>query len=139
VHNNAKRWRLRLAALATLGAVLAGGAALTAPGAAFADRATLTRQPLGPASYILRFKITNDTNASTNGWRMYFDLPPGDLVQGLFSPDIRVTRVGQHFVLENAYPALIPPGGTVSTGIAILGLSWPLNCVTRGTPCTLST
>ncbi|MER7008082.1 cellulose binding domain-containing protein [Dactylosporangium sp. NPDC000555] len=138
MHNNAKRWRLRLATLATLVATLIGGATLVAPGAASADTAALTRQPLGSASYILRFTITNDTNASVNGWQLEFDLPPGEFVQGLFAFDIKVTRTDQHFVLQNANPVVLNPGRSISTGIFIVGLSWPLNCVTRGTPCTFS-
>ncbi|GGM71295.1 hypothetical protein GCM10007977_086400 [Dactylosporangium sucinum] len=138
MQNNAKRWRLRLVTLVTLMAGLVGGVTLVAPGAASADTATLGRQPLGPASYILQFAITNDTGASENGWRMEFDLPPGEYVQGLFAFSIRVTRTGQHFVLENAYPGVYGPGTSVNGSIAIIGLSWPLNCVTRGTPCTIS-
>ena len=138
MHNNAKRWRQRLAVLATLAAVLFGGAALVAPDAAFADTATLSRQPFGPSAYILKFKITNDTNVSMTSWRMEFDLPAGQYVQGFFSLDIRVTQTGQHFVLQNVNPFLEPPGGSISTGVAIVGSSWPLNCVTRGTPCILS-
>jgi hypothetical protein len=136
--DNAKRWRLRLGTLVTAMTLLIGGAVLVTPGVAAADTATLSRQPLGSASYILRFKITNDTKVTEYGWRMEFDLPPGEFVQGLFAFDIRVTRTGQHFVLENANPLVLSPGTSISTGIAIVGQSWPLNCVTRGTPCTVS-
>jgi hypothetical protein len=132
MRNNTKRF-------AALMAVFIGGATLVAPGAAHADAATLSRKPLGPASYVLRFKIANDTGASMTSWRMEFDLPPGELVQGFLSLDIRVTRVDQHFILENAHPILLPPGQSIGTGIVILGLSSPLNCVTRGTPCTFDT
>jgi hypothetical protein len=138
LHNNAKRWRQRLAALATLAAVLVGGSALVAPAAAFADTATLSRQPFGPTSYVLKYTITNDTNVPMTSWRMEFDLPAGQYVQGFFSLDIRVTQTGQHFVLQNANPILEPPGGSHSSGVVIVGSSWPLNCVTRGTPCILS-
>ncbi|WP_432994539.1 cellulose binding domain-containing protein [Dactylosporangium sp. CA-233914] len=138
MHNNTKRWRLRLATLATLVATLIGGATLLAPGAASADTATLSRRPLGPASYNLRFTITNDTNAPINGWRLEFDLPPGEYAVGLFSFDIQVTQTGQHFVLQNKNPAVLAPGNSINTGLIVVGLSWPLNCVTRGTPCTFS-
>ncbi|GAA4703734.1 cellulose binding domain-containing protein [Phytohabitans rumicis] len=139
MRNNAMRWRSRLGALAGLLALLIGGAVLVAPGAAFADTATLSRRPLGPHSYILNFTITNDTSAPINGWRMEFDLPPGELVQGLFAFDIRVTRADPHFILENARQIVLAPGQSASYGIAILGDSWPINCVTRGTPCSITT
>ena len=137
MHNNAKRWRQRLAALATLAAVLTG-ATLVAPVAAFADTATLSRQPFLPTAYALRFQITNDTNVSLTSWRMEFDLPAGQYVQGFFTPTVQVTQTGQHWALQNVYPVLVPPGGSISSGVAIVGSSWPLNCVTRGTPCILS-
>jgi hypothetical protein len=139
LRNNAKRWRLRFVALAGLVAALVGGATLVAPGAAYADTAALSRRPLGAGSYILVFSITNDTSAPLSSWRMEFDLPPGGHVQGLFTFDIRVTWVDQHFTLENAHPVTINPGRSVTYGIPILGQSWPQNCVTRGTPCSIDT
>jgi chitinase len=135
--NNAKRWRLRMSALATLMALLAGGATLVAPSAAVADTATLSRQPFGSQSYFLRFTITNDTNVSENGWRIEFDLPQGEYATGLFQFEIRVTQTGQHFVVENARPTVLNPGSSVTSSVVIVGASWPLNCVTRGTPCTV--
>jgi hypothetical protein len=139
LRKNAKRWRSRFTALAGLTATLVGAATLVAPGAAYADTATLSRRPLGSGSYVLVFSITNDTNAPLNSWRMEFDLPPGELVQGLFTFSIRVTKVDQHFVLENAKSVTINPGGSVSYGIPIVGQSWPQNCLTRGTPCGIDT
>jgi hypothetical protein len=70
---------------------------------------------------------------------MEFDLPPGEFVQGLFTFDIRVTRVDQHYTLANAQPVTINPGRSVSYSIPILGQSWPQNCHTRGTPCSIDT
>lgn len=126
-------------ALAALIGALVGGATLVAPGAAYADTAALSRRPLGSGSYILIFSITNDTNASLNSWRMEFDLPPGQAVQGLFTFDIRVTKTDQHFVLENKNPVTINPGRSVLYSIPILGLGWPQNCLVRGTPCGIDT
>jgi hypothetical protein len=118
-------------------AALVGATTLVAPGAASADTAALSRRPLGSASYVLVFAITNDTSAPLTSWRMEFDLPPGEVVQGLFSFSIRVTKVGQHFILENAHSEYMAPGGAVHYGIPILGQSWPQNCHTRGTPCVI--
>ncbi|MEH1125680.1 cellulose binding domain-containing protein [Micromonospora sp. CPCC 206061] len=120
-------------------ATLVGAATLVAPGAAYADTAALSRRPFGSGSYILVFSITNDTSAPLNGWRMEFDLPPGEFVQGLFTFSIRVTKVDQHFILENANPVTINPGRSVNYGIPILGQSWPQNCLSRGTPCSIDT
>jgi endoglucanase len=137
LRNNEKRWRLRLTTLAALVAALVGGGTLVAPGAAHADTATLSRRPLGGSSYVLLFTITNDTNAPLTSWRMEFDLPPGEEVVGLFTFTIKVTKIGQHFILENKDPQYIGPGGSAYHGIPIRGLSWPENCVTRGTPCII--
>jgi hypothetical protein len=139
LRNNAKRWRLRFTAVAGLLVAFVGGATLVAPGAAYADAAALSRQPFSSGSYILIFSITNDTSAPLNGWRMEFDLPPGESVQGLFTFDIRVTKVDQHFILENARAVTINPGRSVAHRIPILGHSWPQNCLTRGTPCDIDT
>jgi chitinase len=139
LRNNAQRWRLRFTALIGLMAVFTGGATLVAPGAVFADTATLSRKPLGSPSYTLLFKITNDTVVPMDGWRMEFDLPPGELVQGLFNFEVRVTRQDPHFILENARPMVLQPGQSINQYIHILGDSWPINCVTRGTPCGFDT
>lgn len=120
-------------------AVFIGGATLVAPSAVFADTATWSRVPLYSQSYTLLFKITNDTNAPMNGWRMEFDLPPGQLAQGVFNFEVRVTRQDPHFILENARPIVLQPGQSVNHYMVILGDGSPINCVTRGTPCSFDT
>lgn len=130
-----RRWRSRGTALAGLIGVFVGGAVLVAPGVAAAEPVTLGRTSQGANSYLLDVRIDNDASTPMTAWRVEFDLPDGTHATNFGSATVRLTAMGQHVVLQNLNPVLVPPGGSTGFRIWIVGPGSPANCVSNGTAC----
>jgi chitodextrinase len=115
------------------------GIALTAPAAAQAapNTATFTKTSDWGSGFVGNYVIRNGGTSSIVGWKLEFDLPPGERLTSAWSA--KMSSVGSHYVLtDEDWTRTIGPGGSVQVGFQgeYLGsFGAPANCTLNGQPC----
>ncbi|MFV0493959.1 cellulose binding domain-containing protein [Mycobacterium sp.] len=133
-----KPWRTVLHAVVSAFVIALTGLGVAPVAHAAAPAATLWVSSAWQTGFIAHFTITNMSLTELNGWRLEFDLPPGESIQHTWSSNF--AQYGTHFVITPvSWTQMIAPGGSATGGIrGVLTGSYspPVNCRINGQPCT---
>src|SRR4051794_20374681 len=125
--------RRALPLLAIVGVAFALPAAAQAAG----NTATFTKTSDWGSGFVGNYVIRNNTTSSLVGWKLEFDLPPGEKLTSAWSA--KMSAVGNHYVLtEEDWTRTITPGGSVQVGVQgeYLGaFAAPTGCKLNGQAC----
>ncbi|GAA3464816.1 cellulose binding domain-containing protein [Saccharothrix longispora] len=126
--------RRRLAVLGAAVSLALIPAAAPASAAAAAFTAEFARESVWSTGYGGRFTLVNTGDATSTGWVVEFDLPPGSTVGNAWNAVL--TRDGQHHRFANAaFNGRVAPGGTAGFGFNVTGAGTPTGCRVNGVPC----
>jgi hypothetical protein len=131
-------WNGRLAGgavgLAALAALAFAGPASAATGEA---TAVFEKQSDWGNGFVGSYQIHNDSSAAIEGWKLEFDLPPGERLTAAWSA--QMSSSGNHYVLtDEEWTRNVPVGGSVEVGFqGEYGGKFvaPQNCELNGRPC----
>ena len=125
--------RRALPLLAIVGLAFAAPAAAQAAG----NTATFTKTSDWGSGFVGNYVIRNNATSSIVGWKLEFDLPPGERLTGAWSA--KMSAVGSHYVLtDEDWTRTITPGGSVQVGFQgeYLGaFGAPTGCQLNGQAC----
>jgi chitodextrinase len=127
------RTRRAAALFLAIGAVMAIPAAAQAAG----PSATFTKTSDWGSGFVGNYVIRNSGPSSIVGWKLEFDLPPGERLTSAWSA--KMSSVGSHYVLtDEDWTRTIAAGGSVQVGFQGEYLSTfgaPANCTINGVAC----
>jgi hypothetical protein len=123
----------------SLALLLLVGLALAVPAGAQADglTASFAKTSDWGSGFVGSYTIRNGGSAAVNGWRLDFDLPPGESITGAWNGLLNWST--NHYVLtDESWTHAVAPGSSVTVGFQG-GYSGafvlPANCVVNGQPC----
>jgi len=130
---------LTLSHRGSLALLVVVGLALALPAGAQADglTASFAKTSDWGSGFVGSYTIRNGGSTTVNGWRIDFDLPPGESITSAWSGNL--SSAGNHYVLTDApWTHAVAPGSSVTVGFQGAysgGFVLPANCAINGQLC----